>query len=326
MDPISQGVLGAAAGGIVAGRRGLLVGLGAGMAPDLDVFVPVGDDPTAGWYWHRGPSHSLLAVPVLGLLCGCVFLAFRGFRRRWRSTLLAGVAGLATHAPLDALTSYGTLLFWPFSNGRVALDWMPIIDPAWTLTMAFGVAAAAISNRRWPAVAAIALALAYFAFGAHQNAVATDALRRTAAARGHDAGRVRAMPSPGALALWRGVYEHGGDLHAVGVRVSYLGDVSVAPGASRPLATEAVAEGPDELRHFRRFNWFADGRAYEVAPGVLGDGRYSGDAAGFEPLWGLDLSGDRPSRHRPGREFDLGRLLAGTAGRDARFVPANFYD
>ena len=41
--------------------------------------------------------------------------------------------GYATHGIIDSLTSYGTQLFWPFSNDRFATNTISIIDPLFTL-------------------------------------------------------------------------------------------------------------------------------------------------------------------------------------------------
>ena len=41
--------------------------------------------------------------------------------------------GYATHGLLDSCTSYGTQLFWPFSDVRVAWDTMSIVDPLFTV-------------------------------------------------------------------------------------------------------------------------------------------------------------------------------------------------
>ena len=63
MDPISQGIIGAAAGGVVGGRKmpraSLVLGFLTGLAADLDVYIPTGGDPTAMWIWHRGFTHAL---------------------------------------------------------------------------------------------------------------------------------------------------------------------------------------------------------------------------------------------------------------------------
>ena len=36
---------------------------------------------------------------------------------------------------LDAATSYGTRLFWPFSDERAGWDWIAIVDPAFTVPL-----------------------------------------------------------------------------------------------------------------------------------------------------------------------------------------------
>ena len=56
--------------------------------------------------------------------------------------------GLSTHALLDAMTIYGTQLFLPFSNYRVALNNIAIIDPFYTIPFLGFLMAAAFTNRR----------------------------------------------------------------------------------------------------------------------------------------------------------------------------------
>jgi inner membrane protein len=333
MDPLSQGVAGALLAHAVVGKRlpraAALIGLGAGMAPDLDVLINIAGDPTAGWYWHRGPTHSLLAIPIGGLLCALPFLLWPKLREQWKAVLIAATLGVASHGPLDTLTSYGTLLFWPFSDYRATLDWMPIIDPVFTLTLALLVLLAVYFKRRSFTFAAIGLGLTYVGFGAFQHHRAIDATRQVAEIRGHEPGRLRVMPAPASLLLWRGIYEHEGELHAVGVRTPYTGAVVVKPGDSRPLSDGAAfATDPAAMRHFRRFNWFADGRAHPVDenPAIVGDGRYSGDPAGFAPLWGIRQTPDGVIRYDPPRMVDAQALLDAMFGRDPSYRPMNETD
>jgi inner membrane protein len=82
MDPITQGLLGAAVGqlayGRALGRRALGWGALVGMAPDLDVLMN-GTSPLAEWLWHRGPTHALWFGPVVGT--GLGWLLWRLHRR-----------------------------------------------------------------------------------------------------------------------------------------------------------------------------------------------------------------------------------------------------
>ena len=55
-----------------------------------------------------------------------------GFKRVY----LFSFAGYATHALLDACTTYGTQLFLPFSNTRVAWNNVSVVDPLFTIPLA----------------------------------------------------------------------------------------------------------------------------------------------------------------------------------------------
>lgn len=333
MDPISQAVLGAAAAHLAFGRRlpraAALIGAAAGMVPDLDVLIAFGDDPTAGWVWHRGPTHSLVAIPIGGVLSALPFLLVPSLRKHWKAVIGASVIAFATHAPLDALTSYGTQLFWPFTDHRVALDWMPIIDPVWTLMMVLGVILAVWRKSIVPTAVVLCLGLLYFGFGAFQHERAMAALERVAQEAGHDdATNLRAMPSPASLALWHGIYKHGDELHAIGIRTGYLGATAVKIGMPRPLAdAEEVAgsEGTETRRQFEVFQWFSDDTLYlpepDARPQVVADGRYSSDPAAHEPLWGLDFTGDAVRHYRPPRRFDARGLLRTMFGNDPSYRP-----
>ncbi len=51
------------------------------------------------------------------------------------------------HPLLDALTTYGTVLFWPFSNMRIAISSIAIADPLYTIPFAIFVMLAALEQR-----------------------------------------------------------------------------------------------------------------------------------------------------------------------------------
>ena len=71
--------------------------------------------------------------------------------------------GYATHGLLDSCTSYGTQLFWPFSDERVAWDTMSIVDPLFTIPLLVFVIAAARTQRQWLSWLACGWMLGFFA-------------------------------------------------------------------------------------------------------------------------------------------------------------------
>jgi inner membrane protein len=340
MDTITQAVIGAAAGQAAGsralGRKAALVGALAGWLPDADVLIRSAADPLLSIEQHRGFTHALAFIPVGAAIAALPFVATRAGRAQARPTYLAALAGWATHAPLDAFTSYGTQLLWPFSSTRFAWNAVSIIDPLFTLPLLLAVVLAWRWRRALPAVAGLAWAVAWLGLGTVQHARASAVQAELARARGHEPVRARVDPSLGNNLLWRAVYEADGRLHADAVRVPWLGAPTVRAGRSAPLARPAdlgalPAAAPEATaRAVRVWAWFTDGwmtrtdgAAGEV---VVADQRYAADPAGLSPLWALTLrTGDAAApvaRSSPlSSERGLGLLWVEVTGRDPRHRP-----
>lgn len=300
MDSITQGVLGAAAAQAILKRR-LPQGVGwigavGGLIPDLDVFIQSSIDPTVGWLFHRHFTHSLLFIPIGGLLAALPFLWMKRFKHDRAAVILAAIVGYATHAPLDLLTSYGTQLLWPFSNQRFALDWIAIIDPIYTLILALGIYLTARTTRPRFVRVAMLLSSLYLCFGGWQHYRAADVQRQVAARRGHQIEHARVMPAPGSLLLWRSVYTHDGQMQVDGIRVPWFGVPLVAQGGVADVVTFSDLPAPAQAnaetkRRFEIFQWFADGLIAPLAdaPQAYGDMRITAEVESLVPLWGLQI-------------------------------------
>ena len=140
MDSVTQITLGAAVGEAVLGRqlgnRAILWGAAFGTLPDLDVvFAPL-LDPVGFIVHHRALSHSLLFVVVASPLLSSIFVRWYEDHpeqisyRRW-ITFFSLV--FLTHILLDCCTNYGTQIFAPFLDTRVAWNNIFIIDPLYTV-------------------------------------------------------------------------------------------------------------------------------------------------------------------------------------------------
>lgn len=335
MDPVSQAVVGAAAAQVATtGRLGKLAfacGAVGGVLPDIDVVIRSVTDPLLAVEMHRHFTHSLALVPVGGAIAALPFLLKRDNRRRAGPILAACTLGYASHAPLDVLTSYGTLWWWPFSRARLELDWMSIVDPLFTLPLLLLTVLAAVRTSRWLAHAAAFFALAYIALGGALHHRALTVQQGLAAARGHAIERGRVMPTLGNVLAWRSVYVADGQIHADAIRVTPLGATAVIEGQRVPLLTAPPAESTaDEAlaarfaRDFARFAWFADGFVARdpADPSALGDMRYSLATEGFEPLWGIRFHVDGRAvpvewaelmRHRESGFVELWQLVTGTS-------------
>ena len=138
MDSLTQIVLGAAVGEAVLGKKignkAILWGAIAGTIPDLDTIVGNFLDPITAIEIHRGISHSILFSVVMAPLFG--WLVWNIYKKKneatWKDWSLLFFWGLFTHPLLDAHTTWGTQLFWPFDL-RIAYQNIFVVDPLYTL-------------------------------------------------------------------------------------------------------------------------------------------------------------------------------------------------
>lgn len=137
MDSLTQIVLGASVGEAVLGKKvgnkAMLYGAIAGTIPDLDVLTRYFVDTVTATEWHRSFSHSIFFAVLFSPIFG--WLIYR-IERKSRATFMDWTWlifwGLLTHPILDAFTTWGTQLFWPFDL-RLAFKNIFVIDPLYTL-------------------------------------------------------------------------------------------------------------------------------------------------------------------------------------------------
>lgn len=333
MDPLTQGALGAALPQATRSKAnvGIAGGLGflAGTAADLDVLIRSEADPLLFLEYHRQFTHSLIFIPAGGLICALVLHWFLG--QRWklslRQTVLFCTLGFATHALLDACTSYGTMLLWPFSDERFAWSIISVIDPLFSGPVALLVLLAAVCRSPWPARLALAWGALYLSLGAWQHHTALAMGAEIAASRGHTPTRLEAKPSFANILVWKTIYETGDRYYVDAVRAGFR--PKVFPGASLPkLDIERdlpwLDANSQQARDIERFRWFSDGfiamdpnRSNQII-----DVRYSFIPNEVNALWSIELavaaSPATHARYRTHREKAreslgvLWRMVSGT--------------
>lgn len=135
MDSLTQIVLGAAVGeatlGKKVGNKAALYGAIAGTIPDLDVVANYLVDTVTALEVHRGFTHSIVFSIVFGLFFGWLVSLWEK-RASWKQWSLLWFLCFLTHPLLDAHTTWGTQLFWPFDI-RLAYKNIFVIDPLYTL-------------------------------------------------------------------------------------------------------------------------------------------------------------------------------------------------
>jgi len=259
MDSMTQAALGAAIGGAVLGRRlgrkAVLIGAALGTLPDLDVIIDYGD-AVANVTQHRGFSHSLFVLAGLAALLALLSARVAKTRDislpRWG--MFFGLI-LLTHPLLDALTTYGTQLWWPLDAPPVAWPHVFIIDPLYTLPLLVGVGMALISGRAArPATWGLTIACAYLVLAVGARQLVEARIEPVLAERGLEQAPRLIQPTPFNILLWRVTVADGARYHEA--------LVGVFDGDSAP-ALETYARGAEleaaalDSRRGQRLDWFA---------------------------------------------------------------------
>ena len=88
---------------------------------------------------HRGLSHSLPGVLAVSLVMALLFVRFGKLKDR-RAVFLLALLGQFSHVLLDLLNSYGTQVLLPFSDARLSLDILFVVDLVFTGIIVAGLA------------------------------------------------------------------------------------------------------------------------------------------------------------------------------------------
>ena len=342
MDPITQAAFGATAAQNTAKattRKQLLtasiLGICGGMAPDLDVLIRSSTDPLLFLQYHRHFSHSLFFIPIGGTIVGFLlywlFAKHRGFSLK--ASIGFATAGYATHALLDACTTYGTLLLWPLNNVRYSWNTVSVIDPAVTLPVLILLITHFIKNQVVYARLAVLWIAIYLSLGWVQRERAEDIGLKLATDRRHTPTQLSAKPSFANILLWKIVYEYEGKFYVDAVRVGL--STKVYPGESihkLNLQRDLVWLKPDSVqaKDVARFDWFSQ-RYLALDPQVenrIIDIRYSLLPNQIAGLWSIQLNPSAShsshaayTTHRERSEATMNTFWAMLKGEDISEAP-----
>lgn len=301
MDPLSQGSLGATLAqswnrSPEKTKAATWLGCFAGLAPDLDILIFSPSDPLLFLEYHRQFTHSLLFIPVGALIVATATHRWLSKELCFKESYFYCLLGYATHGLLDACTTYGTQLFWPFSDARIAWNNVSIIDPAFTFPILALLVTGLMSKQPWFGRIAIIWGISYLMFGVIQRDRAVAAGYELAESRGHNPVRLEAKPGFANLILWKVVYETRERFHVDAIRVGGSGEVRVCAGESAVKLDVArhfpwLDPSSQQARDIERFRWFSNSYLAmdKQVPDRIIDVRYSVVPNEIEGLWGIDV-------------------------------------
>lgn len=211
MDPVTHAASGAVAMLALPSRPATawalpLAALGCA-APDIDLaFIHT---PLEFLLLHRGITHSFAFMPFFAaILAFCCWPLWRNSTpKRWKFfyVWLFCCAMILLHIWLDVVTTYGTMVFLPFSHYRVRLNSIYIIDLLVTVPLLWAL-------WRWRAKRGLILltmvwTFLYPAAGIGINAWHTAQCGERFMVEGRQVSRMHVLPDAFAPFFWRVIFE-----------------------------------------------------------------------------------------------------------------------
>ena len=138
MDIITHLALGAIVGeailGKKVGKQALAIGAVAQFLPDIDVVASLWLTPADNLLAHRGITHSILFIPLAGIILALLANQFnKGKNIPFHHWLVFFIAQLAIHDFVDAFNAYGVGWFEPFNSIRITFNTIYVADPLFSL-------------------------------------------------------------------------------------------------------------------------------------------------------------------------------------------------
>lgn len=316
MDIVTQGVLGATLAQSFSSKKSIkiatFVGFLGGLAADADGFIRSSTDTLLAVEYHRHFTHSLFFIPLGALIVSAI--CWLGLRKKEKFWTLYGFSylGYATHAVLDACTSYGTRLFWPFSYERVAWDNIAIIDPFFTLPLLVAMIWVLKTKNTIVVRTVLALCVCYLYFGLIQRDRAIDAVTSNLKllAQEQNPINIQAKPTIGQLLLWKVIYQTNNNgilqfnVKAVRLGIPPFFDTKIYDGESAvALDTKKYLLNLDQnstlYKDIVRFQDLSSDMLILMPdnPNIIGDVRYSLLPTQIKPLWGISIDSAKPTDH-----------------------------
>lgn len=239
--------------GLSLSERTLAGFLAAGF-PDLD-YALYWLDPLAFLNWHRGPTHSLLLLPLWAWLLAVILSRFMGSRHSWRDFYGVCALGIGVHILGDVITLYGTRLVSPLADVSLGLGIVYDVDPYIAVIIGTGLIGSLRGRPRWAAGVTLILLMGYLSLQTFFYWQTMALGQHHEKQQGQEGGAVYALPQPFAPFMWKLIVsqkEH----HEVAY-VNYLGweTPAVSEDAWLPRRIIAAYRPVNDL-HWQEFNRF----------------------------------------------------------------------
>lgn len=213
MDSLTQACVGAVIGELCLGKRlgwkAPLWGAIIGTIPDMDIIANPWLETHEEVRWHRGWSHGIFGL-LLGTGIGSAWLRWR-HQIGWPLALWVSALVLFFNILVDCFNSYGTQLYEPFSDQRIAWNLLFIIDPLFTLPLLLAIIIGRILHWRQSDQATawisggIALSVLYLMVAIANKVTVNERFQDSLEAQGFTVQQWFSAPTPFNTLYWRAV-------------------------------------------------------------------------------------------------------------------------
>ena len=308
MDPVSQGLLGTALSGSFARKKEIrfasFCGFIGGIAPDIDILIRSDSNPLLFIEYHRHFTHSLAFVPFGGLIVSFFLYLIFLKKKKFKTIFFFTTLGFLSHGFLDSCTSYGTSLFWPFSETRISWNIISIIDPIYTFILLFFFILSFLLKSSHLIKLGLCLSFLYLGFGLNKHIQVEKLISRIAEVRGHKIERLLLNPTIGNVILWRSVYQFNKNYYIDAVYMPLFGEPKVKKGRkvkviNKETVFPEILNDSLQRNDIRKFSFFSQDFIY-IHPDfeyVIADLRYGTLPHDDMSLWGIEVNTDENDKH-----------------------------
>ncbi len=244
-------------------RLQIATGFAAAAFPDIDLVLRLIDTLTY-LNWHQGPTHSLLLLPLWAWLLAQLFSWISRHRYHWKCFVLPASLGIAIHIAGDLITSYGLMLFAPFSTERFSLPLVFVIDPWFTLIVIAGLIASwRHPQQRIAAITALAALCGYVIFLWFLQQQAIKIANLHASTHSIPQAHISVLPQPLSPFHWKIIIRQNEAYH--------LADIDLLQSSAKPqaeahkwlLSRMAATYRPEAENNWHIHQRFGDDPAYK---------------------------------------------------------------
>ncbi|MBI3327452.1 MAG: metal-dependent hydrolase [Nitrospinae bacterium] len=228
---------------------------GGAVLPDIDFAMHLFDD-FASLRYHRVLTHSLLGALLFALPLAAIW-AIRWPSKRYGVLVGLSALGILLHIVTDVITPYGTVVLYPFSRTRFALDWVFILDGAFTGIL---LTSLLLGWRRkacgcFVARLGLGVLVLYISATGFAHSRALERLEQAAAQRHLTPVQMAAFPHPPSLFSWMGILETEDAFYEGHINLLSRQGISLQPFPK--LVNDSVVEHLRAHEEVSLFLWFA---------------------------------------------------------------------